>query len=261
MSKVIEILGPSGVGKTSLYKFLQNEWKEGDSWGVYHDIRYKRDPNNNFVFQVINYLKKKCTKPNGKISYKGINPNNYPKERTFFKKYPDFCNRIVGLINEHSGESFSGADKRFINLYFMFETIEHVQAIRERTSDNRACLMDEGLLSRLMHLNSPSFSTKAVDEYIQFMPLPDAVIYLQCSSEEISKRAQKKKKPSTVHKNLSRDDIIKVTEKTKSIMDYALRVIDQRNVKIYEINAEREIEMIKKDVINILNQEGGNVNK
>jgi hypothetical protein len=44
-------------------------------------------------------------------------------------------------------------------------------------------------------------------------------------------------------------------------MDYALRVIDQRNVKIYEINAEREIEMIKKDVINILNQEGGNVNK
>ena len=261
MPKVIEILGPSGVGKTSLYKSLQNDWNEEDPWGVYHDIRYKRDPNKRFIHRVFDFLKRKQNTPKQEISYKGANLNDYPKERIFLKDHPEFCNRVVGLINEHSRKSFGGVDKRFINLYIMFETFEHVQAIRERTADKRACLMDEGLLSRLMHLNSPSFSEKTVDEYIQFMPLPDAVIYLQCSPEEILQRAQQKENPSTVHHKLSENEIVEMTMKTIQMMNYAIHKVEKKNVTVYKLNAEREIEVIKQDLINVLKQESNYVVK
>lgn len=252
MPKIIEVFGPSGVGKTTLYKSIQKDWSPENSWGVYHDIRYKRDPNLSFIQRVFNYLKRNLNRPRNEIAYKGYKPNHVAKERIFFNRYPEFSNKVVGIINEHCQTTFSGIDKRFINLYFMFESIEHFQAIRDLKSDQRTCLMDEGLLSRLMHLNSPSFSKETVDDYIKLMPLPDGVIYLQCSPDLIAKRAQKKNKTSSVHVNLREDEVVELTQKTRNLMNYALQEVEKRNITVHEINAERSIEKIKEDVIHIL---------
>lgn len=238
MPKIVEILAPSGTGKTTLYKDLQKKWAPGKSWVVYHDFRYKRK--RKFPKDYITAVWRKAKGVgesvfSSDIQYQEKAATLPQNERLFYSKYSEFCDVAMNLIFRRNVSGFGGDDKRFMNTFFMFETIEHLQAVMNYPEDPRTCIMDEGLLSRLMHLNSPSFTDDDLTEYLEKMPLPYGVIYLKCDANVITDRIveRKERKTATIHENLSRSEILNSTIKTQQMMEKTLRIIQGKGVQVF----------------------------
>lgn len=243
MPEIVEILAPSGTGKTTLYKGLQKKWIPEEPWAVYHDFRYKRKQSYKFPKDYIDVLQRKLKDLKTVISQSDIRYENNsvhqkPNEKRFYEQNPEFCNTAMELILKHSSSGFAGEDKRYMNTFFLFETIEHLQAVQNHSDDNRACIMDEGLLSRLMHLNSPTFTDEELARYLQFMPVPSAVIYLQCDAEYIVQRILSRKKIATVHSSLSKEEVLETTRKTQQLMEKTLDIVRGKGSKVVRVNAE-----------------------
>lgn len=242
MPKIVEILAPSGTGKTTLYKQLQKKWKPEDKWVVYHDFKYnrKRKFPGDYFTAIWQKLKSEGEAIYSRdIQYQEKTARLPRNERLFYSNYSEFCDIAMNLILKHNARGFGGEDKRFMNTFFMFETIEHIQAVMNFPQDPRACVMDEGLLSRLMHLNSPSFSDDDLNLYLDKMPLPDGVIYLECDAQIIRDRIMERKryKTATIHINLSRNEILDSTLKTQRMMENTLKIIQNEGVKVFYADA------------------------
>lgn len=136
----------------------------------------------------------------------------------------------------------------------MLKSIERVNRVLDVESDARACLIDEGLVSRLMHLNSPTFSKEAVDQYISSMPLPDAIIYLNTGANEILKRIKKREKKSTIHSGLSNQEIIESTENTQELIQYSLRKLEETEVQILRLSATESVKRLSEISIGFIQQ-------
>lgn len=251
MPKVVELIGPSGVGKSSLYFSLQKEWNEDDDWAIYHDFMYRR----------------RKWSPEGillkiKSIFYAVSQSDYfwnegkmiDQKKDFSEKYPEFVQTFLDLIHEHTKEGFNGEDKRFQVIFFMLKSIERVNSILESGNNDRICLIDEGLVSRLMHLNSPTFSKRDVDRYISRMPLPQAIIYLNTDAIEILNRIKKRKKTSTIHSGLTEQEIIESTENTQELIQYALNKVEESGVEILRLSAEESVKRLTEQSIGFFKQ-------
>ncbi len=245
MPEIVEILAPSGTGKTTLYKGLQRKWNSEAAWTVYHDFRYNRrilyrSPVDHLhrIRRKLNRLKTELFSSD--IQYQLRSVHQQPNEILFYDTYPEFCDAVMELILKNNASGFNKQDKRFLSAYYMFETIEHLQAVLNHPEDKRICIMDEGLLSRLMHLNSPTFTDKELNNFLMFMPVPAAVIYLKCDAELIVKRIMSRKKRSTVHRDLSKEDIYRSTISTQKLMEKTLTLIRDKGTLVFEVNAEND---------------------
>src|SRR5690625_6677323 len=74
MASIVEIVGPSGVGKSYIYNQLRDAWNKNDKWAVYHDFRYERKSRNSFsrpeiiyeyLYNILNKVKYISYKPSG----------------------------------------------------------------------------------------------------------------------------------------------------------------------------------------------------
>ena len=243
MPIIAEILAPSGTGKTTLYKKLQKKWKPQYKWAVYHDFRYQRRVLYTFPKDYFLVIKRKAdilknVLFSSEIQYKQNSVHQVPNEKLFYQNHTEFCDAVMKLISEHSAVGFNSEDKRVLNTYFFFETIEHLQAVMNHTEDERLCIMDEGLLSRLMHLNSPSFRENDVKKYMKHIPVPPVVFYLKCAPEIIAERIDSREKIATVHSSLTIDDILKTTRETQQLMELTLDFAKKKGSEIIEVNAE-----------------------
>lgn len=245
MPKVVELIGPSGVGKSSLYFSLEKQWKESDDWAIYHDFMYRR---RKWSLEGILLKLKSIFFAVSDSDYFWSEGKIIDQKKEFAQKYPEFIQTVLDLVEEHSKEGFNGEDKRFQVIFFMLKSIERVNSVMEK-SDDRACLIDEGLVSRLMHLNSPSFSKKDVDRYIDSMPEPDAIIYLNTEADEILNRIKKRKKTSTIHSGLTEQEIIESTENTQELIQYSLSSLKESGVEILELNAKESVKNLTEESI------------
>lgn len=240
MAKIVELLGPSGVGKSSLYVELQNRWCETDDWAVYHDFIYQRKK----MDLVTLALKvKSLWKKTHNSDYFWNDGNLKDMQREFADRYPEFMSVLMDLVEEHTKEGYSGEDKRFLVMFFSLKSIGRLQAVYEKKKDARTCLIDEALISRIMHLNSPSFTSSHIETYLSAMPLPDGLVYLNAPAEVILERIQKRKrkKLSTIHQGLSDGEIQLYTENTQQLMETVTQLLNQNNIPVLQLDATKPL--------------------
>jgi len=257
MPEIVEILAPSGTGKTTVYKGLQKKWTPDEPWAVYHDFRYNRkvmysSPKDYYYVLQRKFDDLRSSFFSSEIQYQKKSVGKKPNEKTFYERHPMFCDTAMELILEHNASGFNKKDKRFLNTFFFFETIEHLQAVLNHTDDRRLCIMDEGLLSRLMHLNSPTFSNEQLNQYLENMPFPFAIIYLECDAGYILQRILSREKTATVHSSLSKDDILSSTRDTQQLMEETLQLATERGSRVIRVNAERDSDKLIKNVFEII---------
>ncbi|TVR16972.1 MAG: hypothetical protein EA391_06355 [Balneolaceae bacterium] len=233
MGKIVELIGPSGVGKSSLYLELQNRWRKSDNWAVYHDFVYRRKERDLTMF----FLKVKS------FWTKIFSSDYYWNEgrvksaqKLFAEDHPEFMSVLMDLIHEHAKVGYNGEDKRFLVTFFSLKSISRLQNAQQKKEDNRVCLIDEALISRIMHINSPTFSEDQLKKYINSMPLPDGLIFMNAPVDEILKRIQKRKTLSTIHHGLSFGEIQELTINTQNLMKQVVSFFDEINIPVLELD-------------------------
>ncbi len=238
MARIVEIVGPSGVGKSYIYNQLRDAWNKNDKWAVYHDFRYERKSRNSFsrpeiiyeyLYNILNKVKY--------ISYKPSGGEQLDHMKKFHEDHRQFVDHTLDIINRCCREFYKKDNRYFATLYF-YKSVEELQAIRELQHDKRICLFDEGLLSRIMHLSSESLTDQDMDEYLNYMPVPDGVILLKSDPRRICENIKKRRRVATIHQGLNEQQLHDYTEKTQYHMEYAAGYFREKGVKVMEINLD-----------------------
>lgn len=176
-TRIIEIVGPPGIGKSTIYNALSSLWKQQDSWQPQNALLRRSNPPISQVRSWLGYhlteilsLKKSTAVP---VEVGLRFANNHKALSFFFWSY--LCGHATR--KKDAGNAFSTA-------YFLFKDFCRYQAIWDANSP-RPCLLDNGFLSKafLFHEDEEQLKQQ-LDEYLSLVPLPHAIICLENEENE-----------------------------------------------------------------------------
>lgn len=259
MPKTVELIGASGVGKTSVYKELQSKWEPGYNWVTYDKLKYDRTEllkrsvksAQRLLLRLLPSSKSNQKKTDLPEKWKFIDKNSL----TFRgEKYNEFKSVIMDLIQEHCIKGYEGTDKRFVTTYMMMWSLAHVDNVYSKKNDDRLCLLKEGegLISRIMHLNTPSFDEEALNNFLELVPFPDYLILLESTPGLIMERIKNRNRISTLHKGMDEDTIAEYTTKTIKFFHIAMEKARRKGVNVYKVDATLSLEQTTGQVVDIL---------
>lgn len=259
MPKTVEIIGPSGSGKSSIYNILRSNWKDDFDWVTFDDlhrskkklrVRYFRK-----VLRIFNELifnKRELTDKSKMNSEWGF--INYDDMTFLGGDYSQLTTAIMDLVEDHCGEWYDGSDKRFVTIYMMMWSIAHYNKVVTTKGDDRYCILKhgEGFISRIMHLNSPSFDENALQTYLSVIPIPDQVIFLDVPVDEIVNRIENRNRLATLHKGMVKDSILEYTTRTVEYLKIAMEKASEKGTVVKSVNAFGSVDDTAKQVMELI---------
>lgn len=255
MKKIVEIVGPSGIGKSTLYQQLRESWNPDLNWVSFHDLRFRKPEPVWSATRWYRFLKRKLfSEPKKREASSRYNPN--PVKR-FIEGHPELFSEFMDLLQNHSADSFAGDDRRALNFFWLIETAGFVQEIFDYQSDHpddmRICLLDEGFVSRVMHLSSPTLTERDIEHYLNRVPVSGTIFYLSASVQQIVNRIESREKISTIHRGLSRSELFQLTERIQNQLEYSCSVMERRGASVIMLDATGTNIEISEKVIEFLN--------
>lgn len=259
MPKIVEMIGPSGSGKSTIYHSLKNEWKYEFSWVTYDQIKYSNKSVYSQILQKVKILinkllagedsKKRKTKV---ISEWGFIAHN--NETFLGEKYLDFKSAVMDIVDEHCRVGYNGEDKRFITIYMIMWSIAFIETIKSIRNDERYCILreGEGLISRIMHLNSPTFDESALKSYFKHIPFPDVLIFLDIDPETTLKRVMTRDRLSTLHNGMNEEKILTYTKSTYNLLSKAAYFAEEAGTDVYRLDVSQPVELTVEKIKKIL---------
>lgn len=245
--KIIEMLGPPGVGKSTIYKSICKEWNPAMNW-IHQDALLA--PPMPSVVNLVDWVEFNLRLVLSKKRAKSI-PIDFGLR---------FINNNIKLANlcwEHLSTSTtpvnSELDKRFKSAYFLFSDFCRYQAIMESNS-YRPCLIDEGLFQKSFLLSENEVELQNLLEYyLSLTPLPHAILFVQLNSKTIlEERLKSRGKTNALHKGKTIEELRADIKKWQVMLEALLLKLEQRRVKVYRLNAELPIADNIQKVIEIL---------
>lgn len=259
MPRIVEIIGPSGSGKSTIYNLLNTRWKSEYNWVTYDQLQASH-------VSIFDRISRKFSK-----AIKKLSPFSNPKPRktqinpewkviknhndTFLgDDYSDFKMVLMDLVEEHCKSGFTGVDKRFITVYMVMWSIAYIETIKSYKNDDRLCILNqgEGLISRIMHLNSPTFDEKALKSYLYSAPHPDVLILLNVDADEILNRVKERDRLSSLHARMDEQKILEYTKKTNEMLLNASNILEKSGVDVYRIDASAGADEVADAIIHAL---------
>ena len=234
-TKVIEIIGPPGVGKSTMYKALCKRWNAQSNWTFPDQLLASKQPSSQFKFWPEYHLRKLLNK----------DPKSIPVE--FGLRYIQNNKALTNYLWNHlSNVNVYDEDeigKRFRASHFLFKDFCRYQAIWETTS-NKPCIIDEGLLEKSFFVfPDEQLMINLMEEYLPLIPLPHAIIYVNTNQKEvIVDRLLNRTK--TIASHVEKDRL--ALEKDIELWQFLFRVIIDRmkkyNVPVYHLDGLKPIE-------------------
>ncbi|MDX1641752.1 MAG: hypothetical protein R3220_08630 [Balneolaceae bacterium] len=258
MAKTVEIIGPSGSGKSSVYSSLRSRWKEGDNWVTYDDMhRSAKKMRKRYLRKAVRIITDML--PIGRQSENNTLVNgewdfiDYTDRIFLDDSNSEFKKAIFDLIEEHNRKWYDGSDKRFVTIYMMMWSIAHIDRVLTAKNDDRFCILKqgEGFVSRIMHLNSPSFDEAALQKYLEHIIYPRKLIFLDVHADVILKRIKNRDRTATLHKGMDEETIRRYTQKTIKFFEIAMDSARQEGVEVHRVDASKSLAETVDEIIEV----------
>jgi adenylate kinase family enzyme len=232
--KIIEIIGPPGVGKSTIYQSLCKTWKPGSQW-VYPDVLISRFDLFSFRKRLIFHLRialgEKLTK---------TVPVDYGLR--FAGQQQDLAKFCWKYLSEIQFYDDGEVDKRFRSAYFLFKIFCTYQAIIEK-APAKPCIIEEGFLQKSFFIRNEEVDEQLINEllnkYLLLIPLPHAIIYIDMPDrKEIVKRLRGRSKTIASHHGKDDDALLRDIEKWQQAQQHILEKLQNAGVQIVRINGK-----------------------
>jgi len=226
--KIIEILGPTGAGKTYLSKELSNI--KNRNWfvqEVHEDFKNKL---------ILKYLKRKA---NSTFYIKNVNPI-----------FLHVCRQSLNSYNNRDSQYFHAINK-------LYSALKRVHICR-LLSKNSKIIIDEGLAQKVFFVN-PNYSKdymENVTNYFRHLPPIDGLIILKVEEEnifqQIKDRKSKNDKFGSELIGLEEKEIIPVLKKYNLWCEIAHRELTKRDIPVINYAPQKDSLQNIKNFINLV---------
>lgn len=248
-SRIIEIIGPPGVGKSTIYQQVCRAWKPSCNW-VYPDVVLTRTPNFLLFRKWLTYrlrmlMSKKLTRTIP-VEY-GL---RFAGEQ---QELAAFCWKLISYIQYYSDEDIN---KRFRSAYFLFSTFSMYQAIFEHAPE-KPCIIEEGFLQKSFFIRDDKVDEQLtnymLEKYLQLVPLPYAVIYMDMpDSHEIVKRLRSRNKIISSHNGIGDEALQRDIDKWRHAQHIILEKMKKAGVLTVQINGQQPVKENVSHIIKLL---------
>lgn len=235
-TKIIEFIGPPGVGKSTIFKSLCKRWNSHANWIYQDQLLLIEKPRISAPKIWLEYQLRKFVKKTGN---RNINVD-------FGLRFVDNNRALVQFLWDHiaysSAYNQDDAGHKFRSAHFLFKDFCRYQAIWESNS-SRPCIIDEGLFVKSFFiLDNSQTITDAINSYFQLLNLPHAVIYINTiQTDIITDRLINRKKVIASHrgkdKNALQDDI----QKWQFLFSLIIEKLESHDIPVFYIDALRPI--------------------
>jgi len=235
-AKVIEMIGPPGIGKTALYEFLCARWSPQLSWTCQEELLIPKPGIEDFK----GWLGYNARKWLGKRLNKHISSDF---GRRFINNHIDLCTFLWNLISGPGVYTNQELDMRYRTANNLFLDFCRYQAILEKSSE-KPCLICEGFLQKsfLVQVNEES-RQEVVQNYIKLLPLPYAVIYMNThKSDIIVERLLARKKMIASQVGMDYQMLMEDIRKWSATLELVTSSLHSYNVPVYYIDGANPIQ-------------------
>jgi len=178
VGNIVELIGPPGIGKSTIYNTACSKWKKSDGW-IHEDELYapSLSPLSSLTDRMVHAIRRLTGK-----KYNKSLPLNYGMD--FVNQHP----KLAEFIWDHLGKNHPGKNQvayRYRAAYFLFLTFSRYQGIiREKSF--RPVLLEEGFLQKSFLVNpDEEYMSSILDKYLPLIPMPIAVICLKAPNRKL----------------------------------------------------------------------------
>ncbi|SIT75506.1 hypothetical protein [Pontibacter indicus] len=235
-SKIIEVIGPPGVGKSTIYEALCATWTPSCAWIYQEELLARPKPS---ITQLSAWLEYNLRKIMAKPKVKSI-PVEYGLR--FSNSYKELANFCWEYLTDSDMPLNRQAGNRFRSSYFLFNDFCRYQAILERIN-GVPCLLQEGFLQKsfLLH-ESPQTIKSTLQTYLSLIPVPSAILLIDTSEVDIIvERLILRKKVIASHMNADAELLTSETKKWRQLLLTSVAALEQNGVQVYHLDASRPV--------------------
>ncbi len=238
MARIVEFIGSPGVGKTTIYKELEANWKKSYNW-MPSQYFYPEKILVNDGMPILNFVRQFKDRKR-KIDSKAM----VEAGQRFVESYSEYVDVCWSNIYCMRTKSINGTDLRFQKITYLHQLIQKIQTLREQKSDKIA-IADEGLLhiipSILYRRETLMKDQEEIEKLLQIMPLPDAVVSIKTDIEENLKRLMQRRKVIPMHKSLMDEQLENFTRTDHQQRTIINNVLQRKDIPFLNIDSTDKI--------------------
>jgi hypothetical protein len=246
----VELIGPPGVGKSTLYKETCKHWKQSFKW-VYEDRLLSEDKPP--IYNSFSWLEYTYREISGKPLSKSLPVGFGLKFIDEHKELADFLWKYMNKNEKPVSGSCAGTDRKFRLAYFLFYTFCRYEAIGIKIN-KKPCLIEEGFLQKSIFMQQPIEGQEDfISQYLSLMPLPSAVVYINIKNPLfIVERLKNRKKVIVSHTGKDSNELFLEIRKWQQYFKLAMNILVSKGVRVFQVNGEYPVEENRKSITKFL---------